>query len=789
MTHDTPGPLKQVQLRQDLQQSRQQQQGKTYLVVKDPVARRYFRFTESQAAILELLAEPTTPEAVAVQVAEKLGANVSPATISAFCDSLESKDLLETPAARERLGSVNTHARSSVLYKQVASFNPERIFNWLLPRTRWAFTRPFHVLGCGIIACGLFIFYNDWRDLAAQTPDLLNFWTVLMVWPIVFGVSAYHEFSHGLTCRHFGGQVKEMGFMLIYFSPAFYCDVSDAWMFPTRRQRMAVTLAGGYSQLILWGVCAIIWRITDTDTVINNAMMVVVLFSGLQTLFNFNPLIKLDGYYMLSDYLETPNLRSRSFSTLWKWLTRDPRRPRFREARAQLLYGVSAVVFSATLLVGAYSAIYTWATENWATAGLVGFAVFSVLTLRRTAVESMSGLKAVFSWLAVRKYRNAFILIVALLIAFLGHWELKIPADFKILPQSEMIVNAQTSGVLAEILVREGVQVRKGDVLARTRDFDKSVEYENTAGQIQQKKSVLERLVNGTLPVEIAQQESQIAAKKVQIDNARRKLEERDRLLEVLSQKNTQLKFLKEGAAAAKKLFEEEIYPKIRMDEAQSLVEVKQGEILETQAAIRTVEATAERDTNFFTKELNVLEDELRRLKAGNRVEIIQETRAEVDKLQTLLASLDKEIGRSEIRAPMDGRVATRFPEHKLNQKLLAGAEFIRLVDTDNVRAEMLVEEKHLSVVKPGNVVWLKMKSLPEDDFEGRVDFIAPIVQTVEGRQLVVVRSHLIPNENGSLKPEMSGKARIYCGQRRIIDVVTWRLRSWIRTEFLPYLP
>src|SRR6185436_15420391 len=102
MTTDAP---RQVQLRQDLQQSKQQHQGKSYLVVKDPVARRYFRFTESQALILEFLANPTTPEEVAARVAEKLGANVSPETISAFCNSLESKDLLDTPAVRERLGS------------------------------------------------------------------------------------------------------------------------------------------------------------------------------------------------------------------------------------------------------------------------------------------------------------------------------------------------------------------------------------------------------------------------------------------------------------------------------------------------------------------------------------------------------------------------------------------------------------------------------------------------------------------------------------------------------------
>jgi len=789
MTTDVP---RQVQLRQDLQQSRQQHQGKSYLVVKDPLARRYFRFTESQAAILDLLAAPTTPEIVAEQVAEKLGAKVSAATISAFCDSLESKDLLDTPAVRERLGSggsANRLSRSSVLYKQVASFNPERIFDWLVPRTRWAFTPAFQVFGCFLIATGLMIFYSSWPQLKAQTPNLFNFWTLLMVWPIVFSVSAYHEFSHGLTCRHFGGHVKEMGFMLIYFSPAFYCDVSDAWMFPKSRHRMAVTLAGGYSQLMLWGVCAILWRITERDTLINHVMVVVVVFSGLQTLFNFNPLIKLDGYYMLSDYLEVPNLRAKAFSTLGKWITRDPKRGQFRDVRALLLYSVCAVIFSTTLLVGAYSTLYTWATGKWATAGLFAFAAFSFMTLRGTAVESMSGLKVLVSHVAVKKYRNAFIVLAVLLISILGHWELKIDAAFRLLAQSEFTVHAETSGVLTEILVTEGMHVHKGELLARTRDFDRQAVSESTSGELQQKRRELERLLAGALPEEITQQESRIDAKKVEIENAGRILEQRNQLKEVLDRKNVELSLAEKQAANTKTLVDQELWPKIRMDEAQSAVDTKKKDIAETQAAIRGLEETAGRERELRTKELTVLENGLALLKLGNRKELIGEKRAEVDKLQTMLASVTTEIGKSEIRAPIDGVVATPFPERQRNKRLAAGDEFIRLVNTSAVIAEMQVPEKELADVKAGNVVWLKIRSLPAADFEGRVDFIAPVVQTVNGEQMVVVRTQPLANENDILKPDMTGSARIYCGDRRIIDIATRRMRNWVRTEFLHMLP
>ena len=146
MNNDTP---RQVQLRKDLQQSRQQHQGKSYLVVKDPVARRYFRFTETQAVILELLAEPADAETVAARVSEKLGGTVSPAASRVFRFAGIEGSARHTcgPRTAWRV-EASPNKRSSILYKQVASFNPERIFDWLLPRTRWAFTPAFQVFGC-----------------------------------------------------------------------------------------------------------------------------------------------------------------------------------------------------------------------------------------------------------------------------------------------------------------------------------------------------------------------------------------------------------------------------------------------------------------------------------------------------------------------------------------------------------------------------------------------------------------------------------------------------------------
>ena len=104
--------------------------------------------------------------------------------------------------------------------------------------------------------------------------------------------------------------------MLIYFSPALYVNVSDAWLFPEKSKRLWVGFAGPYFELFLWALATWVWRLTNTDTAINFVAFIVMLTSGVKTLFNLNPLIKLDGYYLFSDWLEIPNLKGKGVRLL-----------------------------------------------------------------------------------------------------------------------------------------------------------------------------------------------------------------------------------------------------------------------------------------------------------------------------------------------------------------------------------------------------------------------------------------------------------------------------------------
>src|SRR5207302_6745416 len=107
----------------------------------------------------------------------------------------------------------------------------------------------------------------------SRAYTLANFPLILAV---VFFVIGLHEFAHGLTCKHFGGEVHEIGFFLIYLQPALYCNVSDAWLFPEKSKRLWVGFAGPYLELFLWALATLAWRLTDAETGINYLALIVM---------------------------------------------------------------------------------------------------------------------------------------------------------------------------------------------------------------------------------------------------------------------------------------------------------------------------------------------------------------------------------------------------------------------------------------------------------------------------------------------------------------------------------
>jgi len=294
-------------------------------VIKDPRTGAYFNLGPHESFLLARLDGQRDRLTTRTEFERRFAETLSDDDLDGFVELARSQGFLSDPAAQpaqppmarvvKPLPPPTPPAKphQSLLYWRKNVFDPDRFFTTLEPHIRFVWTRPFVVLSLAAIAAALALVTLNGPELATYLPGVLSPETLLLAWIALVAATTLHEFAHGLTCKHYGGEVHEVGFLLMYFIPCFYCNVSDAWLIPQRSRRMLVTLAGGYLDLLLWTASVFLWRLTVPHSLPNYLAWVILSVCGVRVFFNFNPLLKLDGYYLLSDWLEIPNLRQRSW--------------------------------------------------------------------------------------------------------------------------------------------------------------------------------------------------------------------------------------------------------------------------------------------------------------------------------------------------------------------------------------------------------------------------------------------------------------------------------------------
>ncbi|MCA1568637.1 MAG: hypothetical protein LC803_23925 [Acidobacteria bacterium] len=308
-------------VRRDLVSVEQKQGDTIHYVIKDPLTFRYFKIAREEMFVLSLLDGRTSPEEISLSYLEEFGVKASGETIGRFVQRLGEAGLLDghqagRPAYGVAFGSDGR--KTSLFHKltmvRIKAFNPDQLFNFMIKPLGFFFNRYFIAVASLSIIVAAAALAWQWGRLGSEMDALLYLHYTPAFVSISLFVVVLHEFAHGLTCKYFGGQVTEIGFLLIYFNPALYCNVSDAWLFEKRSNRLWVVFAGGFFEAFILSLAAIIWSIAPPASLYSTICLIVIAVSGVKTLFNLNPFIKLDGYYFLSDYLEIPNLRGKSFS-------------------------------------------------------------------------------------------------------------------------------------------------------------------------------------------------------------------------------------------------------------------------------------------------------------------------------------------------------------------------------------------------------------------------------------------------------------------------------------------
>ncbi len=314
-----------TRLRVDIIVRRQFFKHEEYYVLKDPLALTYFRLQAEEAYILSLLDGKRTLLEVARQVAARYPNNPrSLPDLAGFINQLTAGGLLNQNAGRfvenarrspgQNLMGLWTKLVGSLLFFKIPLIDPSPWLGRLAHALRFVWTKWF--VGAALVlfawTFGLLL-----ANLDAFTSNALDFFSagnLALLWVTTIFIKTLHEFGHATTSRHFGGEVHEMGVCFMCFTPCGYVDASDAWMMRHKRHKLYVTIAGVFTELIIACVAAHLWLVLPDGLARGLAFNAMIVASINTLLFNANPLMRFDGYYLVCDLLEIPNLRSKAIA-------------------------------------------------------------------------------------------------------------------------------------------------------------------------------------------------------------------------------------------------------------------------------------------------------------------------------------------------------------------------------------------------------------------------------------------------------------------------------------------
>jgi putative peptide zinc metalloprotease protein len=321
-------------LRDTAQISRHVYRGQAWYVLKNGFDGRHHRFNSAAYALIGLMDGRLTVEEI-WQNAGKLSVDAAPTQdeVIRLLGQLHEADLIQSDIlpstmelirqAKGRPGAGWKSRVSNPFFMRFPLWDPDRFLTKWVFFTTPLFTRGAFVLWLLIVLSALVAAFMHWPELTGRMADQLFLpHNLLQLWLIYPLIKIIHEFGHAFAVKKWGGDVHEMGIMLLALTPIPYIDATDSTFFPDKQHRIAVAAMGMMVEMLLASLALLVWLNVETGLVSGLAYK-VILIGGISTLlFNGNPLMRYDGYYILADLIEIPNLAQRSTRYLGYWLQR-----------------------------------------------------------------------------------------------------------------------------------------------------------------------------------------------------------------------------------------------------------------------------------------------------------------------------------------------------------------------------------------------------------------------------------------------------------------------------------
>ena len=785
-------------------------------VVKDPATGDYFHLGNQEAYLLQKLDGTSSAEAICRNFERQFDTPLDPEELQEFVELADGRCLLQrtVPDENERdiPSSLTAHAadgsqstrgappRQSILYWRKSVFDPDCFFNWLQPKIAFCWTRGFLLASASTIAVGAVMAWANGQQLATRFSDALHWQTLLIAWVTLFLLTTCHEFAHGLTCKRYGGEVREIGFLLMFFMPCFYCNVSDAWLFREKSKRLWVTFAGAYWDLCVWGLAMCLWRLTYQDSLVNYLAWLVLSVSSFRVLFNLNPLIKLDGYYLLSDLLEIPNMRQRSIEYVMahlRWLLWGANRPA-ADANGKFLfsYGLLSWLFS-LLIVSVMLVMMARYLQGYI--GYVAFALIGILavTVGRGLLHGLFA--GEFGEMICQRHWRLSVWLTTLsgivVTSFLIPAADKATGVFEVRAMTHAEIRAPAAGFLELAHYDEGQQVSAGCEIARLKIPDLVSRMAQKEAELRDAEAKLKLLRAGPRDEEIVLGRRRVAATRALRDVAKKNVEHQSLALQqqmmrfdrLLAEYQAEIDYAKAVFNRKEKLRKTNVVSEDDYLEAKKNYVVRRAQyektLAEKQALAELGTLTAESELAAREKELIEEMTALALLELGTRREEIESAEASVARCGEELANLEQQQSRLSVPSRVTGLILTPRLREKIGDYFEEGDLICTVEDPESLEVIIKVDEDQAARVRPGQRVRLKVRAMPFETFEVEVDRIAPVADEGELQSTVSVYCRMMESCD-ALCSGLTGHARIECGSAPTAVVVTRRILRRVRTEF-----
>lgn len=433
-----------ISLRPTVSARKQFFRGETWYVLEDPFNNSFFRLRPEAYEFVSRLAPDRTVEEVwegcltrkpedapGQEDAIRLLSQLYFANLLYFKTAGDSEALFER--YRQRRQRETKSKLMSIMFMRIPMIDPDQMLRAVMTAIRLFISPIGLAIWVGALGYAIKLFFDNFAEAADQTQAILAPSNLFLLYLGLIVTKTVHEFGHAIVCRRYGGEVHTMGIMLLVFTPIPYMDATSSWSFRSRWQRAFVGAAGMIFELFVASIATVVWANTDEGTIHSLAYNMMFVASISTLVFNANPLLRFDGYYILSDLVDIPNLSNRSFRQIRHVVERygfgylESESPSDSMRQATLLGGFC--VLSAVYKVLVFTGIVLFVADKLFLAGLIMAAVcvFAWLVVpltrlltyiatgphlarkrARVALVSLGTLGVVFGFLGVFPFPNHF---------------------------------------------------------------------------------------------------------------------------------------------------------------------------------------------------------------------------------------------------------------------------------------------------------------------------------------------------------------------------------------------